>query len=76
MRQPTYPALDAALLQWVRAVRSCDRRTEPVTVDMLKRRATDRAAGMGLAIFWASVGYVCHWIRLNGVWTISLSGMA
>ncbi|KAK1865239.1 hypothetical protein I4F81_007773 [Pyropia yezoensis] len=73
-RPPAYPLLDSALLRGFLAVRACGRRTVPVTVSLLKARAIELAAEMGIEGFQASTGYICRWFKRNDVCSICLVG--
>jgi len=73
-RPATYPQLDAALLRWFLAVRSCGRRTVPVTVAMLKERAAELAVELGVNGFKVSKGYICRWVKRNDIRSICLVG--
>lgn len=46
----------------------------PVTVSLLKERAKELAAEMGIKDFKASVGYICRWVKRNDVRSICLVG--
>lgn len=74
-RPPAYTLSDSALLRWFLAVRACGRRTVPVPVSLLKERANELAAEMGIEGFEASTGYICRWVKLNDVRRICLVGI-
>lgn len=73
-RPPAYPLLDSALLRWFLAVGACGRRTVPVAVSLLKERAKELAAEMGIEGFQTSTGYICRWFKRNVVRSIYLVG--
>lgn len=69
-----YPEVDARLHAWCLAVRSRGRKRVPLSLAILRSKALQIAASLGVANFWASNGYLKNWARRYNWGSVALHG--
>jgi len=74
LRRSTFSDVDLALRRWLNNGAGLEAKSVPITMTVLRQRAEEFAASLGVTGFSASAGFVLRWAKRHNLVNISLWG--